>query len=75
MIRVSVEIREGATLFRVPVKAVSISRAVNIMKGYHPERDVRVVFPIDPEEFFVERPEKIGPDESRQPLHALFTKV
>jgi hypothetical protein len=74
MINVSVEVREGDTLFRVAVKAVSISRAVRIMKGYHPGRDVQVVFPIDPEEFFVEGP-KVGADESRQPLLAPFTKV
>ena len=77
MINVSVEVREGATLFRVPVKAVSINRAVNIMKGYRPGRDVQVVFPIDPEEFFVEGPKKIWaePDESRQPSYAPLTKA
>ena len=52
MIKVSVEVREGASLFRVAVKAESISRAVSIVKGRHPGRDVRVVFPIDPERFF-----------------------
>jgi hypothetical protein len=74
MINVSVEVREGATLFRVAVKAVSINRAVSIMKGYHPGRDVQVVFPIDPEEFFVEGP-KIRADESRQSLPGSLTKA
>jgi hypothetical protein len=52
MIKVSMEVREGAALFRVAVQAESISRAVSIVKGRHPGRDVRVVFPIDPEGFF-----------------------
>jgi hypothetical protein len=37
----------------VAVQAESISRAVSIVKGRHPSHDVRVVFPIDPEKFFV----------------------
>ena len=59
MIKVSVEVREGAALFRVAVQAESISRAVSIMEGRHPGRDVRVVFPIDPEEFFTGASKKI----------------
>jgi hypothetical protein len=53
MIKVSVEVREGAARFRVGVRADSIDRAVSIMKGRNPDRDVRVVFPIDPDGFFV----------------------
>ena len=60
MIKVSVEVREGAALFRVAVKAESISRAVSIVKGRHPSRDVRVVFPIDPESFFPGGSKKTG---------------
>jgi hypothetical protein len=52
MIKVSVEVREGATFSRVAVQADTISRAVSITKRCHPGRDVRVVFPIDPEGFF-----------------------
>ena len=58
MVKVSLEVRYGATLVRVAVQADSISRAVSIMKERHPARDVRVVFPIDPEEFFAGVPEK-----------------
>jgi hypothetical protein len=58
MIKVSVEVREGATLSRVAVQADTISRAVSITKGCHPGRDVRVVFPIDPEGFFAGDPKK-----------------
>jgi hypothetical protein len=58
MIKVSVEVREGATFSRVAVQADTISRAVSITKGGHPGRDVRVVFPIDPEGFFAGEPKK-----------------
>jgi hypothetical protein len=64
MIKVSVEVREGAALFRVAVQAESISRAVSLLKGRHPGRDVRVVFPIDPEKFFVGGSKNTG---GRQP--------
>ncbi len=62
MIKVSVEVREGAARFRVAVQAESINRAVGIMKSRHPGRDVRVVFPIDPERFFLGGPEKSEAD-------------
>ena len=55
MIKVSVEVREGVVPFEVAVYAGSISQAVGIIKGRFPGRDVRVVFPIDGEEFFVGR--------------------
>jgi hypothetical protein len=58
MIRISVEVREGADPFRVAVQAESIGRAVSIMERHHPCRDVRVVFPIDAEEFFLESAKK-----------------
>ena len=70
MIKVSVEVREGAALFRVAVQAESIGRAVSVIKGRHPDRDVRVVFPIDPEGFFPAGSKKT---EGRQP-HAPSTK-
>jgi hypothetical protein len=53
MIKVSVEVREGTACFRVGVRAASIARAVSIVRSDHPDRDVRVVFPIDPDGFFV----------------------
>ena len=54
MIRVSVEVREGPAPLRVEVHAESISQAVSSIEERHPGREVQVVFPIDPEEFFVE---------------------
>jgi hypothetical protein len=70
MIKVSMEVREGAALFRVAVQAESISRAVSIVKGRHPGRDVRVVFPIDPEGFFLGGSKKT----EVRPLRAPSTK-
>jgi hypothetical protein len=69
MIKVSVEVREGAARFRVAVQAESISQAVSIVKGEHPDRDVRVVFPIDPERYFPGGPQKAEGGELR-PLRA-----
>jgi hypothetical protein len=60
MIRVFVEVLEGAAPLRVEVRAESISQAVGSIEELHPGRAVQVVFPIDPEEFFVVG----GPQES-----------
>jgi hypothetical protein len=56
VIRVSIEVRNGATTLRVGVQARSIQRAVSLVgNAFHSaDGDVRVVFPIDPEGFFVE---------------------
>jgi hypothetical protein len=53
MIRVTVEIREGALTYRVRVTATSIERALEIAGVGKPGRRVRLVFPIDPEVFFL----------------------
>ncbi len=53
MIKVLLEVHEGAAPFTVAVEAEGITQAVSLIEGRHPGRDVRVVFPIDPEEFFV----------------------
>jgi hypothetical protein len=53
MIRVSVQVRSGAARFSVAVQAESIARALQIVKRYNPGKDCQVVFPIDPETFFV----------------------
>jgi tRNA threonylcarbamoyladenosine modification (KEOPS) complex Pcc1 subunit len=54
MIKVSMEVREGAALSIATVQAESIREAVNITRGRYPGRDVRVIFPIDAENFFIE---------------------
>ena len=56
MIRVSMEVREGAALSTATVQAESIREAVSITRRRYPGRDVRVKFPIDPEDFFIEGP-------------------
>jgi uncharacterized iron-regulated membrane protein len=67
MIRVSVEVREGPAPLRVEVRAESISQAVSIIEERHPGREVQVVFPIDPAEFFVGGPQE--QDGSRTLVH------
>ena len=54
MIRVFVEVTGGAAPLRVEVRAESIGQAVATIEELHPDRTMQVVFPIDPEEFFVE---------------------
>ena len=58
MTKVSMEVREGPALSRATVQAESIREAVNITRRRYPGRDVRVIFPIDAEEFFI-----VGPTE------------
>ena len=53
MIRVTVEVREGALTYRVRTIAPSIERALEIAGAGKPGRRVRLLFPIDPEAFFV----------------------
>jgi hypothetical protein len=56
MVRVTVEVSNGAACCRVAVQAESIHRAVEIVQGLNPGSDFRVTFPLDPETFFVEDP-------------------
>jgi hypothetical protein len=53
MIWVTVEIREDVLTYRVRVTAPSIERALEIAGEGKPDRRVRLIFPIDPEVFFV----------------------
>jgi hypothetical protein len=53
VISVSVEVREGPVTRRVRITAPSMERALRIAGGEVPGRMVRLVFPIDPEAFFV----------------------
>jgi hypothetical protein len=64
VVKVSIEVRSGASRFSVAVQAVSIERAVSLVAARYPGRDCEVKFPIDPEDFFVKdpvaRPEIVG---------------
>ncbi len=77
MIRVFVEVHEEAAPRRVEVRAESISQAVRTIEEIHPGRTVRVVFPIDPEEFFVEDPHDAGAgrDRCRPLIHDTVTEA
>ena len=55
MVKVSIEVHNGATHFKVAVRAQSIERAVCVVRGSYPGCAVRVRFPIDPEGFFVKQ--------------------
>ena len=57
MMRVFVEVREGTARSMVAVRADSICQAVSITKERFSGHDVRVVFPIEAEEFFGSREE------------------
>lgn len=52
MVKVSLEVREGADSFEVTAHAESISQAVGVTERRFPGGEVRVVFPIDGDEFF-----------------------
>lgn len=60
MVKVSMEVRSGATHFDVGVQAESIQRAMSLVKERYPEGIVKVKFPIEPESFFVEDPSARG---------------
>jgi hypothetical protein len=54
MIRISIEVSRGAALkSKVAVQAESIKDALESARRYNPGKDCKVVFPIDPEDFFV----------------------
>ena len=54
MIRISVLVSDGTARFRVAIQAESIERALEIVARQNPGRECEVVFPIDPETFFVD---------------------
>jgi hypothetical protein len=56
VVRITVEVGRGAIRYRVAVQAESIRRALEIVEGMSPGRELKVAFPIDPESFFVEEP-------------------
>jgi hypothetical protein len=57
MIRVLIEMRHNvATSSRVVVQARNVREAASIAAAVYPNADIRVVFPIDPEAFFVRDP-------------------
>jgi hypothetical protein len=53
MIKISIEVRSSAARFKVALVAESIEGALEMAKRYNPAKECKVVFPIDPEGFFV----------------------
>jgi hypothetical protein len=53
MIKIAIEVRSGATRFKVALVAESIEGALEMAKSYNPGKVCKVVFPIDPENFFL----------------------
>jgi hypothetical protein len=56
MVKVSIEVRNGATRFVVAVQAESIRRALSFLEEGYCGADLRVKCPIEPEDFFVNDP-------------------
>jgi hypothetical protein len=53
MIKISIEVKSGAARFKVATQAESIEEALEMAKRYNSGKECKVVFPIDPEGFFV----------------------
>jgi len=53
VIRITVEVSQRAARYRVAVQAKSIKRALEIVESQNPSCAAKVVFPIEPEEFYV----------------------
>jgi hypothetical protein len=54
MVKVSIEVRDRTARFRVRGQAQNIEQALSIVRARYPSSVVKVSFPIDPENFFVE---------------------
>ncbi len=61
-----IEVDSGGARFALAVRAESIERALGLAEALYPGTGARVVFPIEPERFFVEdpaaRPGPVGPE-------------
>ncbi len=61
MIRVVIEVSDEASSSRVVVRARSLTEAASMAAAAYPKADdVRVKFPIDPEDFFAEDSTALG---------------
>jgi hypothetical protein len=55
------------------VQAESIRRALEIVEGTNPGREIRVTFPIDPESFFVEESTAVAGQIEQEKQSAAWT--
>lgn len=53
MVKIPIDVRNGAARFDVTVRAESIRRDVSLVRERYPGGDVGVRFPIDPRDFFM----------------------
>ena len=53
MIKISIEVKSDTARFKVAAQAESIEGALETAKRYNSGKECKVVFPIDPEGFFV----------------------
>jgi hypothetical protein len=60
MVKVSVGVRSGTARFRVSVQAESIRRALGLVGARYPHGEVRLVFPVETEGFFVGQPTAVA---------------
>ncbi len=63
MIRVTVEVIDGVAPLTIAVEGKSLLDAIAAAKERYLGADVRVVFPIGPEEFFVRDGDTIRPED------------
>jgi hypothetical protein len=56
MVKISVEVHSGTACFRVSVQAASIRKALSVVGARYQASEVRMIFPIAPECFFVDGP-------------------
>jgi hypothetical protein len=70
MVRVCVEVRSGTARFRVGVQAEGIRRALSLVGARYPHGETRVVFPIEPEDFFVSEPSATAGMVGHEQVHA-----
>jgi hypothetical protein len=60
MVKVPLEVRSGTARFRVSVQAQSIRKALGMVGARYPQGEVGVLFPLEPEGFFVDGPATVA---------------
>jgi hypothetical protein len=60
MVKVPLEVRSGTARFRVSVQAQSIRKALDVVGARYPQGEVAVLFPLEPEGFFVDGPATVA---------------
>ena len=64
MIKISIEVKSSSARFKVAAQAESIEEALEMARRYNSGKECKVVFPIDPEGFFV-KDDKTSPGSPR----------